>query len=130
MLLVHVSGALNIRDEIYIDALQNAQWFLRYQREGSAHHSWLQSETELLIVASILNIEELPICLSAPQRVFKLWYLAKHQGALSKQAAKTREALAAAFPQLPELSESQQRIAGTRRIEMEERESGRATNEP
>lgn len=120
MHLAHISGALDIRDKTYIDALQNAQWLLQYPRESSAHQRWSQSETELLLAAATLNIEELSVDLSAPQLVFKLWYFAKHQAALSRQASNTREEAIAAFAQLRELTDRQQRMAGMQQIDTEE----------
>lgn len=127
MRLQHISKTLDVRDEIYIDALQNAQWLLHYPRERLAYQSWLLSETELLLMAAILNIEELTVSLSTPQLVFKLWYFAKQPATLSGRLPATQAAVAAAFPQLHELSEPQQRLAGIHRIEMEERQTGSST---
>lgn len=126
----HVASTLNVRDEVYIDALQNAQWLLQYPRERPAHQGWFQAETELLIMAAILNIEELCVHSSSPQLVFKLWYFAKLPTTLGRQAHDTQAAVAAAFSQLHELSDAQQRMAGRHRIELEDQQTGGGTGKP
>lgn len=130
MRLQHISKTLDVRDEVYIDALQNAQWLVQHTHESPAHQSWGQEETELLIIATILNIGELSLGLSAPQRVFKLWYFARKPATLRQQAPATQAAVEATFPRLLELSDAQQRIAGQHRIEMEHSRSDRGTEEP
>jgi hypothetical protein len=123
MRLSNLAQSLAISEGAYIDALQSALWLLQYSHNSPLRLSWQVAETELLIVAAILNAEELCIPLGPGPRIFKLWYFARHPGALERQTPETKNSVAEAFSALTHLPEREQRMAGGKLLEKRRQES-------
>jgi hypothetical protein len=114
----HAQQVMGLSTQTCFDALRKARRFMKLaDGDGQDVLEWSCQETEALILAAIMNAEELG-GLSLPECIYRLWYFAKY---VKRELALPLGA-AELFPAMAKLSDIEQRARGA---EVLRRESAR-----
>jgi hypothetical protein len=111
----HAREVIGLNTEACFDALRKARRFMKLTHgDGQGVLEWSCQETEALILAAIMNAEELG-GLSLPECIYRLWYFAKY---VKRELALPLGA-AELFPAMPKLSDIEQRARGAEALRRE-----------